>query len=565
MHFDDRLATVLRQPVKGEAIARIQYRQLLDLLGTSPSGAQGAQVDAAFLRLDELSGTIPPDACAAMLADPSVRLRNPRLVAQLAQGQPQVAAAALAAARLGEEQWLDLIPALPLRARGLLHDRCDLGERVETLLRRLGVGARALPPAGEEPLLLKAEDAVEEDVASQSRERIGAIVRRIEEFRKSRQPLERETRPGDAPRLPFEEPAAEAAGARLDSFDFTTDAEGRIAWSDPVSAPMAVGLLLAARDPEAPVRSSPAFVAAWQRRQPVRGALLAIDAAPAIAGDWIADAAPRFDPKSGRFLGYCGRLRRPPAESPVDGAADTRESDRIRQVLHELRTPVNAIQGFAEVIQQQLFGPTPHEYRARAAAIAGDAAHILAGFEDLERLAKLDAGALQLEAGACDAAEVVARLASHLDAFLGPRDSALRLTRGPGEMRVALGRADAERLLWRLLATIAGAAAPGETLALAMEHADGRVRLDAQLPASLACRDDEGLFRAAPAAQAQALSAGMFGSGFALRLATSEARAAGGSLLRQGDWLRLELPSLTAAAERHSEQAVPASAPAGAS
>ena len=58
-------------------------------------------------------------------------------------------------------------------------------------------------------------------------------------------------------------------------------------------------------------------------------------------------------------------------------------------MLHELRTPVNAIQGFAEVIQQQLFGPTPHEYRALAAGIAGDAARILSAFEELDRLAGL--------------------------------------------------------------------------------------------------------------------------------------------------------------------------------
>ena len=46
MLIDDRLATVLRQSAGGEATARIQFRQLLDLLGTLPSEAQGPQVDA---------------------------------------------------------------------------------------------------------------------------------------------------------------------------------------------------------------------------------------------------------------------------------------------------------------------------------------------------------------------------------------------------------------------------------------------------------------------------------------------------------------------------------------
>ena len=36
MHFDDRLATVLRHRAAGERAARTQFRQLLDLLGERP-------------------------------------------------------------------------------------------------------------------------------------------------------------------------------------------------------------------------------------------------------------------------------------------------------------------------------------------------------------------------------------------------------------------------------------------------------------------------------------------------------------------------------------------------
>ena len=41
MHFDDRLGTVLRLRADGKAVQRIQFRQLLDLLGTSPAEARG--------------------------------------------------------------------------------------------------------------------------------------------------------------------------------------------------------------------------------------------------------------------------------------------------------------------------------------------------------------------------------------------------------------------------------------------------------------------------------------------------------------------------------------------
>jgi signal transduction histidine kinase len=455
----------------------------------------------------------------------------------LAVAEPMVAAAAVSAAQLSDDQWLDLIPALPIRARGIVRHRRGLAPRIEALLRRLGINDRGLPPA-EEPV--PSEEAIEG---------IGAIVRRIEQFRRSRQQLVVEPGANDAPRLPLDDTDDDARLHTLQAFDFATDAEGRIVWSDPAAAPMTVGLRLPSADADSPVQASARLVAAFRRRQPIRGELLHIDGAPAVAGAWQADAAPRFDRPGGRFIGYCGRLRRPVTEPPaiVDEPAAESEADRMRQILHELRTPVNAIQGFAEVIQQQLFGPTPHEYRALAATIASDGARMLAGFEELDRLVKLDCGALDLDAGICDIAAVVAMTVAQLEPYGTPRGSGFAFEQAgdqPDEpVPVALARGEAERLAWRLLATLAGAAAPGEVLKLKIRAPRGDlVRIFIRLPASLDALGDEDLFHAAAPPQPQALSAGMFGTGFALRLAAAEAQAAGGSLERNGGKLRLSLP-----------------------
>jgi two-component system OmpR family sensor kinase len=74
--------------------------------------------------------------------------------------------------------------------------------------------------------------------------------------------------------------------------------------------------------------------------------------------------------------------------------------------------------------------------------------------------------------------------------------------------------------------------------------------LTADLPAALL--DDADLFAATAPAQQRAISAGMFGTGFTLRLARSEAAAAGGSLARLDDTLRLVLPVLTAPPPAHT-------------
>lgn len=560
MHFDDRLATVLRLRADGAATSRIQLRQLVDLLGTAPADAHGPAIEAAYERLGDLTRTIPAPHRLAILRDGGLRLRSPRLVAALAGGEPALAELALVRAELDEEQWLDLIPALPLSVRALVRQRRDLAPRVEVLLARLGIRERGLPhpastaeaPAAEpDPAVTAAAPLAAADAG------IGALVRKIEAYRRTREAIQAGI---EAPRLPLDEEHILNLPAELRAFDFATDAVGRIVWADPGAAPMAVGLLLGAHLADGAPRDSRALAELMRRHQPLRALALAIEGAPSIAGDWQVDATPRFDPLTGGFAGYRGRMRRPAAPSaapPMPPVKDS-EADRLRQALHELRTPVNAIQGFAEVIQQQLFGPTPHEYRALAAGIAGDAARMLAAFEELERLAKLDSGALELEAGMCDVAEVLDAIVAQLTAHTEARGSGFVLKVEDAPLPVPLARIEVERVIWRLLATLAGTAAPGERLRLRIRAKGGRVRINVALPAALAARSDEDLFHAAAGAVPQVIAAGVFGVGFALRLIAAEARAAGGELTRREDRLRLELPGpgqteLTAGQVGHSD------------
>jgi signal transduction histidine kinase len=402
------------------------------------------------------------------------------------------------------------------------------------------------PASAPAPVAALPEPAPEE--APLHIDEIGAIVRRIEAFRKTRA-AEHDLSADDVPLLAREirvPPRAVAA------FDFATDAEGRLVWAEPAVAPAAVGLRLAARDPDSPVQSSPELLAAFRHRQPIVRAPLTVEGAPAIAGEWRVDAAPRFDQPNGRFVGYIGRLRRPApqaeaeAEGRAAGAANG-EADRMRQILHELRTPVNAIQGFAEVIQQQLFGPTPHEYRALAATVAGDSARMLAGFDELDRLVKLDSGAMALDPGECDLLPLLQATITQLKSFHQPRRSGMDLECDAPALPVLLAHAEAERFVWRLLATLAGATGPGEVLRLRARARDDGLRLTLRLPMILALRDGDALFHTAPTVQPQALAAGMFGAGFALRLAAAEAKAAGGFLERRGDKLRVRLPMRAAA------------------
>ncbi|MBB3954553.1 histidine kinase dimerization/phospho-acceptor domain-containing protein [Novosphingobium sediminicola] len=546
MRYDDRLATALRLTPVGQGVARIQFRQLLDLLGTLPVDEQGEMVDLAYLRLGELGGRIPAADRAAILRQPGLRLRAPRLVAALAGAEPVVSLSALHSAQLSDEQWIDLIPALPLASRGALGMRRDLGPGARALLARLGIGDPALPAtsAPKEPAPVEEAPApVQTEIPSKparasayqaspplAEDTIGALVRRIEAFRQARENniAAEAARPAQSKKA--------KPGQPIRSFDFASDGEGRIVWAEARVAPMVVGYGLGGNGPGAN---------AVRLHQPFRAVMVTLAGAPAIAGEWQVDAVPRFDPLGGRYIGHLGRFRRPAAvaAAPVPAApAQDSETDRLRQLLHELRTPVNAIQGFAEVIQQQLFGPTPHEYRALAAVVAADSALMLAGFEELDRYARLESGSLALAGGECDLAAALDALVSRLAG--DERGPALRLEGHERPCPIALDGTEAERLCWRLLATLAGNGGAGEALPIRLSHRGGAVLAMFTLPQTLAALSDEALFHGAAPATHQP-GAGMFGTGFALRLAAAEARAAGGGLIREGQQLLLTLPGLT--------------------
>ncbi|MFN4135979.1 MAG: histidine kinase dimerization/phospho-acceptor domain-containing protein [Novosphingobium sp.] len=641
MIVDDRLDTVLRTSVAGKTAARTQLRQLVDLLGAVPLSAWNRQHAAALQRVDSLAAMLSDEECAAVLR--AVPHRSAVLVYHFAQGAPRTAAAAVAAACLPDEDWLALIPRLPTAARGFVRHRGDLGQPVRDLLSRLGVNdfllpepAKAAQPALSQPAagmgtavpdeaappLAASAPAIAEPApapidatslpaapSAASTEGIGAIVKRIEAFRRRREDRDnasrasaadgrgpaqglagsaRSGRDGLAPRLPFaDDPAPERPAP--DTIDLRTDADG-IVTSAAIDPP---GMLIGSRpftaDQAAPVHCNAAMARAFRQRQPVCAGMLEIEGAAPVSGRWQADGTPLFAPDGGRFAGYVLRLRRQLAatghsSAPAD-AGNTRaaaEADRLRQLLHELRTPINAIQGFAEMIQSQALGTTPHQYRAMAASIAADAAQILAGFEEVERLVKLESRAIGFDPGEADIAAITARLIGQVMPVLAARNVRLSVELmqqpqetaaapasppfpSPAPLMVQMASEELERSIWRVLAVIAASVAPGERLALSLQQSAApypAAVLVLPLPASLAMLDDEALF--APDANAPAASLvapAMLGNGFALRLARAEITAGGGTLRRDGNRLLLTLP--LASSDGQSPAAAPQSEAAG--
>jgi len=585
MIVDDRLETVLRTHVASKTAAKTQLRQLVDLLGTVPLSAWNARHATALQRVDSLAAMLSDEECAAVLR--VVPHRSAVLVYHFAQGGPRTASAAVSAARLSNEDWLALIPRLPTTARGFVRHRSDLGEPVRALLSRLGVDDFLLPepvhaqapanpkphPAATTPAPVAIREPAAQPVQSivppvfqtDAEDGIGAIVRRIEAFRRKRKERDdaaASDQPGQhnpdgiAPRLPFAEEAFTARPAPL-SIDLRTDANGMVTGAGIDPPGMLIGTHAFNANTSAPVNCDGDMERAFRQRQPIRAGRLKIDGAPAVAGVWQADGTPLFAPDGGRFTGYLLRLRRPLTASLAPQAAPaTTDADRLRQLLHELRTPINAIQGFAEMIQSQALGATPHQYRAMAASIASDAAQILAGFEEVERLVKLESHALTLEPGEADASAIVARMVEQLLPVLNTRNVRLAVAIAPAPLPVAMAAEELERSVWRVLSVIAASVAPGERLTIALDGESNAARLTIALPASLYRLDDTALFAPDVSASTGSFTApAMLGNGFALRLARAEFEAATGALVREGERLLITLPLCTPSANAVAVQA----------
>lgn len=578
MFFDDRLSTVLRQEGANEAAKRTQFRQLLDILGNRKFGKEERRnrglIAAAWLRMDALGHSIAKADRVAMIQEPSWRFRSADLAAHLADFEPDVGSAALNRAELSTKDWLTLIPRLPVRARGFLRLRRDLPVEVEELLDQLGVSDRGLPAptAGikgtafplppeaadySEPLELSEDSALDTipdapitpekkpptapDPVANGRSEISALVERIAQFRRTREESDQAaaTDTDRSPRLPLGE--VEQANLRqITTFGFAANAAGRIGWAETQAAPMVIGTKLISRHALGDKTIQTPLERAFAQRQPICQLGAELNGAQAIAGEWVVDAQPRFT-LEGHFTGYVGRFRRPSPHNANAPDQQAREADRIRQLLHELRTPVTAVQGYAEVIQQQLFGPAPHEYRALAASIAADAAHILAGFEELDRLARLETGMIAMEEGEVDLAKILRQTCGQLTQVLAPRMAGIDLDL-PDDLcvQVAIDPEEAELLIWRFLATLGGGCAANEFLKADLHIEGGIVALTCDLPGQLSKEED--VFAAEAKPLGSTINAGLFGAGFALRLARGEARSIGGDVKQVEERMTLSLP-----------------------
>ena len=512
MRFDDRLKTVMTQPVVDAHDRTVRWRQLVDLLSRPHDEIDPALLDAALTMIRSGMRTVPKPVRAATARSIAGRAAEPRLLAIFAGDKLEVAAPLLAAAPLDEAGWEIVLAAASK----------EVAAFVGTIRGAHAPPPEAAPPAGSEP---------EEPEPS-----IGEIAAKVERARSRRDqqpPLEeREVARPPSP----ETPRVAAAGSNL--FRWECDPSGQIGWVEGAPRGVLIGRSLPAEE-GAPRE----LVRAFTDRLPFDDAPLTFPA-PAMEGEWRLSGIPAFSPTDGRFLGYRGVARREgQAEAPKAAATAgpaRADAEALRETIHEIKTPLNAIIGFAEIIDGQYLGPAHRNYRSRAAEIVAQARLLLSAIEDLDFAARINAAA-PADRESIDLGEILPPLAEELAERGAARDVQLRLTPVPAHSTCLLQRDLAQRLLQRLLTAVVDAASPGEAVRIEVERGKGRIAVSASRPMATSQLSDAQLFDPSFSTSAEGEDSRL-GLGFALRLVRGLAKLAGGDLRISASDFVLSLP-----------------------
>ena len=531
------IATILRQASADRRASITAWRQLTDILAQRGNQLADDDIRRSLHALAVLRPRVPESVrrdCARAVARHG---RFAPLVALYANDVPAVSAIMLRDARLAEADWLALLPATSAMARSVLAGRSDLPHGVYRALASLGSASVALPQpeaaAQEEPAPVA--EATPEPVSEGHPSQISELVRRIDKYQSTR---------------------AQPAQSRVPraAFLFETGPDGVVHWVEGVTRGAVIGLSIAEAAYGGEPGTDGVAAGAFRQRAEIINARMLLEGTPVEAGEWRFSALPWFDPATGQFRGYRASARRPHRnEMPYGRPAAEDSGDSIRQLIHELRSPLNAISGFAQIISGQMFGPVSHGYRGMAETIVADAASVQSIIDDLETAARSgSAGTGAPPEEVVDIGVVVTQVESELAALLADQRVDLSISRVGGPFLGHAGDADVRRMVGRLLTALVDVSEPGAILVgqlVTESRHDDMLQLRVVRPATIRFATAADLLDPGFSPEGEAPGAAVLSLGFSLRLVDSLARGSGGRLDIGHNALTLHLPSANSKAE----------------
>jgi signal transduction histidine kinase len=442
-----------------------------------------------------------------------------------------VSAPVLAAAKLDPSQWRALLESADQETRRFvetLHPELGIPpepEFTETLVEQASPPAeveRAVsgaPPPLEAPLV-PAPAAAESYVAPS----LSDVVARIERRRRSREKKAPE---------PQKTPAVPQAGAPA-LFRWECNPSGEIAWVEGAPRGALIGRSIARGHENGGEKVDEEVARAFAMRAPFRDRSMTLPGDGLVSGEWRISGVPAFEPNDGRFAGYRGiALREAPSAEVAESTEILADPDSLRELVHEIKTPLNAIIGFAEIIDSQLLGPADRRYRERAAGIVEQARLLLSAIDDLDFAAKIHSGGGT--GRRVDLGDLLERIAGSVRELAEQRGAAIEIAKTPRMASAAIEPELADRLIFRLCSAVIERAERGERLRLSLDQTADQCSFSVSRPSTLKSLSDARLFDASS-------SDGFGSAAFSLRLVRGLARIAGGDLVTSRAGLTLVFP-----------------------
>jgi signal transduction histidine kinase len=160
--------------------------------------------------------------------------------------------------------------------------------------------------------------------------------------------------------------------------------------------------------------------------------------------------------------------------------ASRHKSEFLANMSHEVRTPLNAILGFSQVLQERLFGELNEKQLEYLDDILSSANHLLALINDILDLSKVEAGQLELEIAEFSLREALERGVVMVRERAVKNGVALDLTTDPRAETVEADERRVRQVIYNLLSNAVKFTPSGGRIDVSTERVDGEVRVAVQ-------------------------------------------------------------------------------------
>lgn len=159
-------------------------------------------------------------------------------------------------------------------------------------------------------------------------------------------------------------------------------------------------------------------------------------------------------------------------------AANRTRAELLAAMSHEMRTPLNAIAGYTDLLEAGLRGPLTETQAEDIRRIRRSQQYLLAIVNDLLNFSRLEAGTVSYDIREFDAAEPVEAVRSMTEPLVESEGLTLETRANPGRLTMRGDPARVEQILRNLITNAVKFTPQGGRIVMSLEEAPAGVRID---------------------------------------------------------------------------------------